>query len=91
MPLASAPAPAPFLRPMGVRGCRRDLDLLQAEGVGISGGPDLGLPRCQVRGAGEAARGDAWEAVRWAAPFRVSLEGLRGRGCGAGLGSEVGG
>lgn len=91
MPLASAPAPALFLRPMGVRGCGAARDLLQAEGVDISGGPDLGLPLCQVRGAGAAARGDAWEAVRWAASFRVSLEGLQGRGCGAGLGSEVGG
>lgn len=60
--------------------------MLQAEGVSISGGPDSGLLCCQVRGAREAARGEGWEVARWAAPFRVSLEGLRGRGCGAGLG-----
>lgn len=47
----------------------------QAEGAGIDGGPGSGLPRCQVRGAREAACGEGLAVVRWAAPSRARPSG----------------
>lgn len=63
-----------------------------AEGAGIDGGPGSGLPRCQVRGAREAACGEGRAVVRWAAPSRARPSGEVGgvaavaRGWGRGVG-----